>query len=82
MYSRLLLHEQDEMRRLERLLNAMDKTDEFQGHGEYLMSPELDATRESIPSTWLGESRPLLMEKLRKKALDYGNSIVILMIRD
>ena len=40
-------------------------------HGEYLMSHVLDEERESIPNAW-PESRTTLMDRLEKKALDYG----------
>lgn len=70
-YSRLLLRKQDEMSRIEATLQGMDKTDENDGHGNYLMSHSLDDDREDIPSAW-PESRTKLMDKLEKKALDYG----------
>lgn len=70
-YSRLLLRKQDEMRRIESTLQSMDKTDAEEGHGEYLMSHVLDDEREHIPTTW-PESRAELMDKLERKALNYG----------
>lgn len=51
----------------------MDKTDADAGHGQYIMSHKLDEERDSIPNAW-PESRIELMEKLEKKALDYGKS--------
>ncbi|MCJ1384093.1 hypothetical protein MMC17_007209 [Xylographa soralifera] len=75
-FSRLLLHEQDEMRQLEAALDSMDKVDEHHGHAQYLMSPELDAERQSFPDEWPGQSRPQLMETLKKKALDYAELIL------
>ena len=73
-YSRLLLHAQDEMRRTEATLNSMDKTDEYHGNTQFLMSPDLDAKRQGLPDEWSGQSRPQLMEELKGKALDYGNT--------
>ncbi|MCJ1396465.1 hypothetical protein MMC18_009355 [Xylographa bjoerkii] len=75
-YSRLLLHEQDEMRRVEATLNSMDKTDEYHGNAQYLMSPELDAKRQSFPDEWPRQSRPQLMEQLKRKALDYAEFVL------
>ena len=72
-YSRLLLHKQDEMSRMEALLNAMDKTDSDGGNGQYLMSRVLDDERECIPNTF-PDSRMQLMERLEKKALEYGKN--------
>lgn len=70
-YSRLILRKQDEMRRIEATLQAMDKTDQASDHGMCLMSHAVDDERENIPSAW-PESRANLMDKLEKKALDYG----------
>lgn len=70
-YSRLILRKQDEMRRIEATLQAMDKTDQANNHGKYLMSHAVDDKRKNIPSAW-PESRANLMDKLEKKALDYG----------
>lgn len=70
-FSRLLLRKQDEMGRIEATLQGMDKTDEANEHVEYLMSHTLDRDRESTPNAW-PESRTELMNKLEKKALDYG----------
>lgn len=58
------------MRRIEATLQAMDKTDADK-HGEYLMSHALDEERENIPNAW-PESRTSLIDRLEKKALDYG----------
>ena len=70
-YARLILRKQDEMSRIEATLQGMDKTDEADGHEEYLMSHTVDENREGIPTAW-PESRTDLMNKLEKKALDYG----------
>lgn len=70
-YSRLILRKQDEMSRIEATLQGMDKTDEADDHGEYLKSHTVDENRESTPTAW-PESRTELMNKLEKKALDYG----------
>lgn len=70
-FSRLLLAKQDEMSRMEATLTGMDKTDEANGNGEYLMSHALDDDRESIPRAW-PESRKQLLVKMEKKALEYG----------
>ena len=71
-YSRLLLSKQDEMSRMEALLNGMDKQDEAEGNERYLKSCTLDAERETTPDAWRGVSRVQLLEKLEKKALEYG----------
>ena len=70
-YARLLLAKQDEMSRMEDLLQGMDKTDEAEGNMKYLMSHTRDAGRPHIPSLWT-ESRTQLMERMEKKALEYG----------
>ncbi|MCJ1401337.1 hypothetical protein MMC11_004549 [Xylographa trunciseda] len=75
-YSRLLLHEQDEMRRLEATLNSMDKTDEYHGNTQYLMSPELDAKRQDFPDEWPGHSRPQVLEQLKRTALNYADLVL------
>ena len=71
-YSRLLLSKQDEMSRMEATLLAMDRTDQAENNGQYLMSRSLDVEREEIPETWEGQSRVKLLEKLEKLALEYG----------
>lgn len=72
-FSRLILNKQDEIRDMEATLLAMDLTDQRTGNGEYLMSRTQDAEREkeSVPSIW-PETRPQLLERLEKKALEYG----------
>ncbi|MCJ1462368.1 hypothetical protein MMC07_000968 [Pseudocyphellaria aurata] len=74
-YSRLILRKQDEMSRIEALLQGMDKTDEADGHVEYLMSHTVDEHRECIPAAW-PESRTELMNRLEKKALDYAELLL------
>ena len=74
-YSRLLLSKQDEMSRMEATLLAMDRTDEADGKGEYLMSRPLDVEREHIPETWEGLSRVELLGRMEGKALEYGESL-------
>ena len=70
-FSRLLLSKQDEMSRMEATLNALDKTDDVTGKGKFLMSRALDEKRSIVPETW-SETRPQLMERMEKKALEYG----------
>ena len=70
-FSRLLLSKQDELRCLEATLNGMDKTDEAEGNTRYLASRALDVHRKTFPSTWR-ESRESLLERIEKKALEYG----------
>ena len=72
-FSRLLLNKQDEIQELEGTLQAMDKSDERDGNDEYLMSRSQDVSRhsDSVPRSW-PESRPQLLERLEKKALEYG----------
>ena len=60
------------MIRMEATLLAMDKTDQAENHGQYLMSRPLDVEREEIPEVWEGQSRVQLLEKLEKLALEYG----------
>lgn len=71
-YSRLLLSKQDEMSRLEAMLLAMDRTDQAENNGHYLMSMSLDVEREQVPEAWDGQSRVQLLGKLEKLALEYG----------
>lgn len=71
-FSRLLLSKQDELRCLEAKLNGMDKTDETDDNTRYLVSREVDADRDSLPATFRGESRAQLLEKIEKKAMEYG----------
>ena len=70
-FSRLLLNKQDDIRGIEDLLLAMDRTDEKKGGAKYLQSRTEDCNRETIPAAW-PESRPQLLERLEKKALEYG----------
>lgn len=71
-FSRLLLNKQDEISRIEATLYSMDKMDEAQQNGQFLMSRALDVDRDGVPKAWPGETRPQLMERLEKKALEYG----------
>ena len=72
-FSRLLLSKQDQIGRIEATLKAMDRTDAVEGNGQFLMSHKLDEDRDQIPLGW-PESRKQLMEKLERKALEYGKS--------
>ena len=72
-FSRLLLNKQDEMREMEEVLLVMDKIDDVPENSVYLKSRTEDVQRQNIPNGLL-ESRPQLMEKLEKKALEYGQS--------
>ena len=76
-FSRLLLSKQDELSRMEMELNGMDKNDEANGDENYLMSNTLDVDRPSIPTTW-PQSRPELLAKMEKTALEYGKSMTTL----
>ena len=76
-FSRLLLSKQDELSRMEMELNGMDKNDEANGDENYLMSNTLDADRPSIPTTW-PQSRPELLAKMEKTAVEYGKSMTTL----
>lgn len=70
--SRLLLHKQDEISKMEGVLHNMDKMDERAKNEKYLMSRSLDIERDGgVPECW-PESRPQLMEKLEKKFVEYG----------
>ena len=70
-FSRLLLNKQDELRCLEDFLMGMDRTDEADGHTVYLMSRTEDNHRKNVPEYW-AESRAQLLDKIEKKALEYG----------
>lgn len=70
-FSRVLLARQDDIRRMEADLKAMDKQDEFDGNENYLKSCSDDAKRESVPSTWPC-TRTKLLRKLEIKLKDYG----------
>ena len=72
-FSRLLLNKQDEIREIEATLLAMDRTDERDGNEGYLMSRTEDVGRAANPPSW-PETRPQLLERLEKKALEYGGS--------
>ena len=76
-FSRLLLNKQDEIREMEATLLAMDRTDQANDNHVYLMSRTEDANRndESVPSQW-SETRTQLLERLEKKTLEYGESII------
>ena len=76
-FSRLLLNKQDEIREMEATLLAMDRTDQANGNDVYLMSRTEDVNRndESVPSLW-SETRTQLLERLEKKTLEYGESII------
>ena len=67
-YSRLLLHLQDELRELESQLYDMDLRDENGGEKSRrcLQSREKDEERD------LDESRGALLQKIERKALQYG----------
>ena len=85
-FSRLLLNKQDEIQAMEAELLGMDLTDARDGNQGYIMSRSEDVSRDkdSVPSSW-SERRPQLLEKLEKKALEYGesppqNSSALLMI--
>ncbi len=71
-YARLLLSKQDEMGKLEARLLALDRTDEADGNGHFLMSRGFDVEREEIPEAWEGESRVRLLERAERVAGEYG----------
>ena len=70
-FARLLLAKQDDIRRLEGLLNGMDKQDNGEGNHLFIKSHYEDARRETFPSAW-GVSRVELLDQLETKAKDYG----------
>ncbi|KAL8703682.1 MAG: hypothetical protein Q9201_003136 [Fulgogasparrea decipioides] len=74
-FSRLLLTKQDEIRRMESMLKAMDLTDRRDGNGAYLMSLSEDEQRDELPAGW-PESRGTLMNKLEKKTLEYAELLL------
>lgn len=80
-FSRLLLNKQDEIQKMEATLLAMDSSDKNLDNGKYLMSRIQDVKREeeSIPQGW-PETRPQLLEKLEKKALEYGEIVTHLFV--
>lgn len=60
---------------MEATLLAMDRTDDTQNNTEYLMSRSEDINRDIESAPRVGsETRPQLMERLEKKALEYGMS--------
>ena len=69
MFSRLLLYKQDQISKIEARLLALDKTDEVNDNGEYLMSHSQDTDGGSMQTI-----RLQLMEDLEKKAQGYGKS--------
>lgn len=77
-FSRLLLRRQDEIRRVEATLQAMDKTDEAESdNANYLMSHEQDDCRESNPKLW-EKSRAKVMDDLERKVLIYGTEFSLI----
>ncbi|KAL8992324.1 MAG: hypothetical protein Q9169_007191 [Polycauliona sp. 2 TL-2023] len=76
-FTRLLLHKQDEIRYLEDELRAMDRTDQVRGNILYLLSRHEDAKREdeTVPACW-SQTRPQIMEKLEKKILEYAELLL------
>ncbi|MCJ1455937.1 hypothetical protein MMC28_006294 [Mycoblastus sanguinarius] len=60
---------------MEATLNALDKTDDVTGKGKFLMSRALDEKRSIVPETW-SETRPQLMERMEKKALEYADLLL------
>ena len=71
-FSRLLLNKQDEISEIEARLLGMDKMDDTETNRQYLMSRALDVNRDGVHKARRGETRPQLLEKLEKKALEYG----------
>ena len=75
-HSRLLLYRQDELRELEESLYEMDKHDENSEDGRLcLASREIDNDREDLGER---ESRSSLIDRMEKKAFQYGISGVYL----
>ena len=72
MFARLLLNKQDEISGIEARLLGMDKMDNTETNRQYLKSRALDVDRDGVPKAWRGETRPQLLKKLEKKALEYG----------
>ena len=70
-FSRLLLAKQEEISRLEELLDAMDRQDQRKGFEKYLRSHFEDQNRGPVPPAW-GSTRAELLEKLEVKAKVYG----------
>ena len=71
-FSRLLLNKQDEISGIEARLLGMDNMDNTDTDRQYLMSRTLDVDRDRFHKAWRGETRPQLLQKLEKKALEYG----------
>ena len=76
-FSRLLLHKQDELSSMEATLRTMDNLDhKTPGCARYLQSRTLDNSRKSVP--WAGSlpeapgSRTELLERMEKKTMEYG----------
>lgn len=69
-FSRLLLTKQDEIRRMESTLEAMDRADKRVIGIEFLKSTVEDERRGELPEGWT-EGRGTLMARLEKKVLEY-----------
>ncbi|KAL8966149.1 MAG: hypothetical protein Q9197_006146, partial [Variospora fuerteventurae] len=74
-FSRLLLNKQDEIRKLEAKLHAMDRTDDVPIIGsKYLMSQD-KRDPQHLPEGFV-ETRPLLLEALEGKLLEYSELLL------
>lgn len=74
-FSRLLLYKQDEISKMENMLQIMDRYDEKNDGERFLMSRVLDierGDRNEKPALW-PETRTQLMHKLEQRSLEYGN---------
>ncbi|KAL8688865.1 MAG: hypothetical protein Q9218_005332 [Villophora microphyllina] len=74
-FSRLLLTKQDEIRRMESTLLAMDRTDQRNGDFEYLKTTVEDERRDTLPTGWPQGRRELLVN-LEKKTMEYADLLL------
>ncbi|KAI4194213.1 MAG: hypothetical protein LQ350_007912 [Teloschistes chrysophthalmus] len=74
-FSRLLLTKQDEIRRMESTLEAMDRADKRVIGIEFLKSTVEDERRGELPEGWT-EGRGTLMARLEKKVLEYSELLL------
>ncbi|KAL9583404.1 MAG: hypothetical protein Q9212_002734, partial [Teloschistes hypoglaucus] len=77
LFSRLLLTKQDEIRRMECELEAMDRTDHANGDIEYLRTTIEDERREyPLPAGWTEGGRKKLLGRLERGLVEYADILL------
>ncbi|KAL8628458.1 hypothetical protein Q9189_005817, partial [Teloschistes chrysophthalmus] len=77
LFSRLLLTKQDEIRRMECELEAMDRTDHANGDIEYLRTTVEDERREDpLPAGWPQGGRRKLLGRLERGLVEYADILL------